>query len=137
MKALAILILALLLYPGSGMVQASERREQIELRRELQKECYDRVQNKIAWNYKGSKKWSPKNINRLCAGARTSPEPARCFQRVMHGGINWGGGTKWKWENAINLCEGTTNHRTTIGCFQRKIQQGKPWSTAIRACDSR
>lgn len=28
-----------------------------------------------------------KEYSRLCKGAENSPEPAKCFNRVMHGGI--------------------------------------------------
>lgn len=41
-------------------------------------------------------------------------QPARCFNRVMHGGINWDGRTRWDWRNAIDLCEGTTNADATV-----------------------
>ncbi len=96
--------------------------------------CASHVQGKIAWDYKGNKKWAGNNINRLCKGAEYSAEPARCFKRVMHGGINWGSNTRWKWDNTINLCEGSTNADATIGCFQRYIRSGRSWQQAIRAC---
>ncbi|MDQ3938836.1 MAG: hypothetical protein M3253_09190, partial [Chloroflexota bacterium] len=75
--------------------------------------CQDAVQGKIAWNYSGSTTWAPNNVERLCRGA-SDDQPARCFQRVMHGGINWGGGTRWEWQNAIDLCEGTADANATI-----------------------
>ncbi|MEL6360932.1 MAG: hypothetical protein AAFR21_07585 [Pseudomonadota bacterium] len=99
--------------------------------------CENAVQGKIAWDYNGSRSWNASNIQRLCAGAETSREPAACFEKVMHGGVDWGGGTKWQWKNAINLCEGTSSHRTTISCFTSKIGQGVAWSQAIQSCESR
>ena len=99
--------------------------------------CEKMVQGKIAWDYKGSKTWNPTNVNRLCKGAEKSAEPAKCFKRVMHGGINWGGGTQWAWKNALDLCEGTLNANATIGCFQAKIQAGIKWPQAIKDCDRR
>jgi len=97
--------------------------------------CANQVQGKIAWDYKGHKIWGPNNIDRLCEGAEQSVEPAVCFNRVMHGGINWGGGTFWNWKNALDLCEGTRSAESTIGCFQGEIQKQRPWSNAIRTCN--
>jgi hypothetical protein len=99
------------------------------------KRCYNAVQGKIAWDYKGSKRWNPDNINRLCKGATNTDQPARCFDQVMHGGVNWGGGTKWQWSNAIDLCEGSKNASATVQCFKSKIAQRKAWKTAIASCD--
>ena len=99
-----------------------------------QSACEKMVQGKIAWDYKGSKTWNPTNVNRLCKGAENSAEPGKCFNRVMHGGINWGGGTQWQWKNALDLCEGTLNANATIGCFERKIKAGVKWPQAIKDC---
>jgi len=96
--------------------------------------CAQAVQGKIAWDYKGNKQWAPNNIKRLCKGAETSAEPAICFNRVMHGRINWGSSTKWQWKNAIDLCEGSKSSSRTISCFQREISRRTPWSTAIKKC---
>lgn len=97
--------------------------------------CHDAVQGKIAWDYQGSTTWNETNVARLCRGNERSTQPARCFARVMHGGINWGGGTRWQWENAVDLCEGTYNANTTISCFQSAIGRGRSWPSAIRICD--
>lgn len=98
--------------------------------------CEQAVQGRIAWDYSGSKQWRQENLERLCRGA-SDDQPARCFDRVMHGGINWGRGTRWDWRNAIDLCEATTNADVTIGCFQRYLRAGNPSATAIAACDER
>ena len=97
--------------------------------------CEKMVQGKIAWDYKGSKTWNPTNVKRLCKGAENSAEPAKCFERVMHGRINWGGGTQWAWKNALDLCEGTLNANATISCFQAKIKAGIKWPQAIKDCE--
>ncbi|NOR68740.1 MAG: hypothetical protein GQ532_03435 [Methylomarinum sp.] len=97
--------------------------------------CIAQVENKISWDYKGNKRWGAKNLSRLCRGEEGSIEPASCFDKVMHGGINWGGGTQWKWQNAINLCEGVTNANATIRCFQGEIKRGKIWQNAITTCE--
>lgn len=96
--------------------------------------CKAAVQDRVAWNYKGNKRWSSNNIARLCRGAKSSSEPARCFKRVMHGGINWGNGTRWKWKNAIELCAGSRNAASTISCFQQGIRVGKSWKEAAEFC---
>lgn len=99
--------------------------------------CKDAVQDKIAWDYKGNKKWSSANLDRLCKGAETSSEPAKCFQQVMHGGVSWGSSTQWSWANAIDLCEGSKNAQSTISCFQSDLKKGQSWSAAIKACAAR
>ena len=96
--------------------------------------CRRAVQGKIAWNYSGSKSWAATNIDRLCRGATDSEEPARCFDRVMHGGVNWGLGTQWQWKNAIDLCEGSTNATATINCFKARLSDGGGWQKAITSC---
>lgn len=101
-----------------------------------QSQCVRATQNKVAWDYKNSKKWAQGNLNRLCKGANNAA-PSRCFQRVMHGKVNYGGGSKWKWENAIDLCEQSTNANQTINCFKGKIRAGLKWKQAIAKCDER
>jgi hypothetical protein len=96
--------------------------------------CSRAVQGKIAWNYSGAKTWGTANVARLCKGAMTSEQPARCFERVMHGGINWGGGTRWQFENALDLCEGSTNASATVSCFQGELGANGTWRKAIDTC---
>lgn len=103
---------------------------------QLEAICFSAVQGRIAWNYQGNKSWSPNNVQDLCRGA-SNPNPrapAECFQRVMHGGINWGGGTQWQWTNARDLCKGTSDADRTIACFQRSLR-GSTWQRAIAACN--
>lgn len=96
--------------------------------------CAEAVQGRIAWNYEGNKHWAQSNIERLCASAEDSAEPATCFNRAMHGGLDWGGGTRWQWENALNLCRGTRDANRTIQCFEREIATGIAWHDAIPTC---
>lgn len=96
--------------------------------------CQDLVQGRIAWDYNGNRNWADANLERLCRGASNPSQPPRCFERVMHGGINWGGSTRWQWQNAIDLCEGTNNADQTIACFQGQISRGTNWQNAIRSC---
>ena len=99
--------------------------------------CSDAIQGKIAWDYKGNKRWSADNIKRLCTGNPTSAEPAQCFNTAMHSGLSWGGGTRWSWSNAVNLCQGAKNSSTTISCFKNKISTGTSWENAINQCNGR
>src|SRR5207245_10124495 len=78
------------------------------------------------------KDWNSDNVQNLCRGTSNPTEPPRCFDRVMHGGINWGGGTRWQWQNALDLCAGTNDAEATINCFQARIGQGVQWPAAIR-----
>lgn len=95
--------------------------------------CHAALQDRIAWDYNGNKHWAEANMNRLC-GDVNSDQPARCFDKVMHGGVDWGGGTRWNWQNAINLCQRTLNANRTVICFKRKLADGANWSSAIEAC---
>lgn len=96
--------------------------------------CADAVQGEIAWNYEGKTRWASSNVQRLCRGAEDSTEPARCFDRVMHGGVDWGGGTRWQWKNALDLCQGTRDAGATVACFRGRIDRGQGWREAIDAC---
>jgi hypothetical protein len=96
--------------------------------------CFNFVQGNIPWSYDGASNWNPSNVTNLCRGTTVAAEPGRCFDRVMHGGINWGGGTQWQWQNALDLCKGTNNANNTISCFQGKIGAGSAWQQAISAC---
>ncbi|MCK4743618.1 MAG: hypothetical protein KAT25_07340 [Sulfuriflexus sp.] len=96
--------------------------------------CKKYIQGKVAWDYKGNKRWSASNIKALCKGAESYSQPGRCFNDVMHGGVNWGGGTKWTYKNVMNLCKGTHNSSITIACFKNKVKK-KGWKKAIEACN--
>lgn len=101
------------------------------------KACEQAIQGKIAWNYKGSKLWNPANIRSLCGNINIDA-PAVCFNKVMHGGINWGGGTKWKYQNAMNLCRNSQNASRTVECFKSVVRKhGGNWQHAINSCRAR
>lgn len=94
--------------------------------------CARAVQGRIAWDYRGQRRWAPRNVAELC-GNVTTDAPARCFERVMHGGLSWGRGTRWKWKNALDLCAGTTDANRTIRCFERHRDRSG-WEAAIARC---
>jgi len=100
----------------------------------IEKACMAGVQGKIAWDYKGSKKWGAKNLKALCAGTLNAKAPSKCFHTVMHRNISWGGGTQWDWKNALNLCAGTNNAMATVFCFQGGLKLGQTWQQAIKVC---
>lgn len=96
--------------------------------------CAEQVQGRIAWDYRGSKQWNPANVQRLCQGAEDSAEPARCFQQVMHGGVDHGAGTTWSWQDASRLCAGSRDHGATVSCFRSRVGSGLSRAQAIDAC---
>lgn len=96
--------------------------------------CYELVQDRIAWDYEGNRRWTKENVERLCAGSSRPREPGRCFQQVMHEGVEWGRGTRWEWEHALALCAGTDDARETIHCFSSKVHKGTSWDQAIEGC---
>jgi hypothetical protein len=73
-------------------------------------------------------------LARLCHGAETSVEPARCFDELMRGKISWGTGSTWTVANALILCAGTRNARQTLDCFATNIAGNETWASAINAC---
>jgi uncharacterized protein YecT (DUF1311 family) len=99
--------------------------------------CHDAVQGKIAWDYRGSKRWQDNNVQKLCAGVGESTEPARCFETAMHGDVDRGDGSPWTWKHAIELCSGTPDSDETLECFQRELSEGRRWPEAIGSCKSK
>jgi hypothetical protein len=97
--------------------------------------CMTSVQGRVAWNEAGSMDWPADLLGTLCADARDSEEPGRCFDKVMRGDINWGGGTRWQPSNAARLCSGSHDSEATIGCFERGIKAGVGWQAAIDRCN--
>lgn len=97
--------------------------------------CADAVQGEIAWNYEGNTRWAQANVQRLCEGAEDSTEPARCFDRVMHGGVDRGdGATRWTWQDALALCRGSRDAGATVDCFRDAIADGQSRDHAIKRC---
>lgn len=100
----------------------------------IRQSCTSTLQDKIAWDYNGNKHWALGNLKSLC-GNTNSIQPAVCFNKVMHGGVNWGNGTQWQYQNAMNLCRNSTDATKTVNCFiaVNKKQKGQ-WNNAINAC---
>lgn len=96
--------------------------------------CAAAVQGKVPFGRKGSSTWAEGSLTRLCQGAETSLEPARCFEELMRGKVSWGGGTVWMTQNALALCGGARNARRTLDCFAAQVAAEEPWPAAIRRC---
>jgi hypothetical protein len=96
--------------------------------------CASAVQGKIPFGARASKTWAEANLERLCRGAETSLEPARCFEELMSGKVSWGGGSAWSPPNALALCAGSRNARQTIDCFAAKLAAVGSWRAAIKEC---
>ncbi|MGH9673202.1 MAG: VOC family protein, partial [Bryobacteraceae bacterium] len=96
--------------------------------------CVLAVQGKIPASHKGPNTWPAVNLGRLCRGAEASVEPAKCFEQIMRGTVNWGAGTIWATTNALALCGGTRNARRTLDCFSREVSSSQTWQVAIRQC---
>jgi len=96
--------------------------------------CALAVQGKIPSGPKASSVWADADLARLCQGAETSVEPARCFEELMRGKVKWGAGSAWTTPNALTLCGGTRNARRTLDCFGKRIASDDSWQAAIRQC---
>ena len=71
------------------------------------------------------------------AEAEASAEPAKCFEEIIRGRVNWGAGTAWATTNALALCGGTRDARRTLDCFTKEIAASQTWQVAIRQCRTR
>lgn len=96
--------------------------------------CAQAVQGKVRLGPKGSRAWPEGSVARLCHGAETSVEPARCFDELMRGKVNWGAGSTWTASHALLLCAGTKNARQTLDCFATSVAANEAWATAINSC---
>ena len=96
--------------------------------------CAQAIQGKVPLAPNGSRTWPEASLARLCHGAETSLEPARCYDELMRGKISWGTGKTWTAGNALILCGGTRNARQTLDCFADNIAANDSWASAISAC---
>ena len=101
-----------------------------------EKACFNRVQNKIAWDYNGHKSWSSDNIKKLCKGTRKSTQPPSCFSRAMFSGPQWGKNSthQMNWTLAVQLCAGTNDSNKKINCLKQKIAQKQSLTNAVKSC---
>ena len=104
-----------------------------------ERECYNRVQNKIAWNTQGNKRWTDASIKSLCKGTSVPAAPPQCFSTAMYRGVTWGQRPQHKmnWSLASQLCGGTNNAQTPINCLKTKVGQNWNLAKAVNACDGK
>src|SRR5262245_10622837 len=96
--------------------------------------CAQAVQGKVRLVPNGSRAWPEGSLARLCHGAETSLEPARCYEELMRGKVSWGTGSTWTTQHALLLCAGTRNARQTLDCFATSIANNDTWASAINNC---
>ncbi len=95
-----------------------------EVRTRVEAECASYVQGQVTWDAAGrNSRWSPANVERLCAGTVSPKEPAVCFDRVLNQ-VEWSGEPGWTWETTLALCEGTSSSDFTVRCAVLAPQQG-------------
>ena len=101
--------------------------------------CFDRVQNKIAWDRLGRKSWSPGNIKRLCKGTTVGSAPPICFSTAMFNESHWGKKNHqiMSWSLAVQLCKGTSNAVAPINCLRTKIGNNLSLQESVNACGSK
>ena len=97
---------------------------QVSLANEHVSECKNHIQNKIAWNDDGKTQWEEKNLAALCKDTTNPKEPGECFNKIMHGKVNWGGGDKWEWKNALSLCSGIMTKDLAVCVHGNKVKHG-------------
>ena len=96
--------------------------------------CALAAQGKIRVHPNGPRLWDAASLKRLCAGAGSSVEPARCYDRLTSGQVVWGGSSVWQADRALALCAGTLSATQTIACFRDAIALGEGWSSATQRC---
>ena len=102
-----------------------------------ERDCFNRVQNKIAWNYSNNKNWSPANVKKLCRGTTVGSAPPACFYDAMFRGNLWGKKNKhtMNWILASGLCAGTNNSAASINCLKGKVAANQSLQKAVSACN--
>jgi hypothetical protein len=124
------------LTPLSGSVLDAAVPPPVVANTDPEKECYDLIQGKIAWNNTNSKSWAPNNVNQLCRGTTKATEPGACFRYVLFNGNDWGqtANHSVSWKEASDLCSGTSDATATTQCFKSKIAARQSLTEAINAC---
>lgn len=96
--------------------------------------CALAIHGKVPFGRKDPSAWEPANVARLCRNAETSVEPAKCFDQLMRGQVEWGGGKVWLPSNALALCAGTRDASQTLNCFVKTVTADNTWRSAIDRC---
>jgi hypothetical protein len=97
---LVLLLFVMLLMQAAANAQSYTPEEQ---------NCYDLVQNKVAWDTGGSKSWNEANVRNLCRGATSATARVGCFQTWMPS-LGWSQATqKCTLANEKPVFQGMTN----------------------------
>ncbi len=60
----------------------------------LEQQCFNAVQGKVAYNQAGNKSWSPSNVQKLCKGTTNPANTIACFKREIQNHNNWSRGVE-------------------------------------------
>jgi len=71
--------------------------QNLPLTGKLEVQCFNLIQNKVAWSRGGSTKWVTKNLNKLCRGTTSPATTVSCFKTGIQ--------THNNWSRAINNCK--------------------------------
>lgn len=97
--------------------------------------CFNAVQDRIAWSANGaSRRWAESNVRRLCNGAETSTQPARCFNAFMNEGRKADGLWPAQWPIGIALCTGVSSARQMDNRFACLQQASNRTAAAAEDC---
>lgn len=55
----------------------------------LEQQCFDLIQNRVAWSMDGRNEWKPHNIKALCIGTKKPQQRVDCYQRRFAKHYNW------------------------------------------------
>ncbi len=116
---LILIILATLILQanGSAQVKTSDSPPQT-LAYELETECFNMVQGKVAYDRAGSKTWDPANIRRLCANTAGPDQTIACFQKVIKESDSWTMG--------IELCSRSADRNKTPAAPKMPVPTASP-----------
>ena len=75
---IAVIVFAIFLIQSTATAQTA-----------LEKQCYDAVQGKVAWDQKGNKSWDEGNLRALCYGTTNPSATISCFQNEIRSHNDW------------------------------------------------
>ena len=102
----------------------------------VEQECYDLVQDRIAWNTQGNRRWTASSVKTLCRGTTVATAPPRCFDRALHAPQVWrtSANQTLNWSLASALCAGTSDANRTLNCFKQRMRASNDINGGIKFC---
>lgn len=61
---------------------------------QFEQDCFDSVQNKVAWNKAGNNSWSEVNLRTLCKGTTNPAVTISCFKDIISNSDDWSRGIR-------------------------------------------